>query len=155
MNELNRIISQHRTEFDSELPLEGDFERFVTKVEKPDRGGAWRFYKRGIGVAAVVILLLGIGLVWDFYTPEKEMLRVYKRYCREVANITAELQMSVNVSEIETLNEVIENISNEGIPLISLLPDEMRASEKLTVIKGYYQDKLNGIMELKTIVKSR
>ena len=106
-------------------------------------------------MAAVVIVLLGIGLVWDFYTPEKEMLRVYKRYCREVASITAELQMSVNVSEIETLNEVIENISNEGIPLISLLPDEMRASEKLTVIKGYYQDKLNGIMELKTIVKSK
>jgi hypothetical protein len=38
---------------------------------------------------------------------------------------------------------------------MSLLPDEMRASEKLAIMKGYYQDKLNGILELRKIVKSR
>ena len=155
MNELDNIISQYRSEFDSEIPVEGDFGRFLTRMEKSEKAPVWRLYKRGIGVAAAVALLLGIGVTWGFYTPEREMVRVYERYCQDVANITAELQMSVNVSKIETLNEIIENINNENIPLMSLLPNEMRASEKLAIIKGYYQDKLNGILELRTIVKSR
>ena len=155
MNELDNIISQYRSEFDSEIPMEGDFGRFLTRMEKLEKAPVWRLYKRGIGVAAAVAVLLGIGIAWGFYTPEREMVRVYERYCHEVAKITAELQMSVNVSEIGTLTEIIENISNESIPLMSLLPDEMRASEKLAIMKGYYQDKLNGILELRTIVKSR
>ncbi|MBR5610323.1 MAG: hypothetical protein IKW65_02215 [Bacteroidales bacterium] len=155
MNELDNIISQYRSVFDSEIPMEGDFRRFLTRMEKSEKAPVWRLYKRGIGVAAAVAVLLGIGIAWGFYTPEREMVRVYERYCHEVAKITAELQMSVNVSEIGTLNEIIENISNESIPLMSLLPDEMRASEKLAIMKGYYQDKLNGILELRTIVKSR
>ena len=155
MNELDNIISQYRSEFDSEIPMEGDFGRFLTRMEKSEKAPVWRLYKRGIGVAAAVAVLLGIGIAWGFHTPEREMVRVYERYCHEVAKITAELQMSVNVSEIGTLTEIIENISNESIPLMSLLPDEMRASEKLAIMKGYYQDKLNGILELRTIVKSR
>lgn len=152
---MEKIIGQHRAEFDSELPLDGDFERFVAKLEKPHKGLVWRLYRRGVGVAAVVIALLGLGLTWGFYSPDKVMVRVYERYCRDVASVTTELQMSVNVNEIDTLNEIIENISNESIPLMSLLPDEMRASERLAIVKGYYQDKLNGIWELRTIVKSR
>lgn len=155
MDELKNIIEQHRAEFDSELPLEGDFERFLTRMEKTNKAPLWRLYKRGIGVAAAVVMLLGLGIAWEFYTPEREMVRVYERYCIEVASITTELQMSVNIDEIDTLNEVIENINNESIPLMSLLPDEMRASEKLAIMKGYYQDKLNGILELRKIVKSR
>ena len=155
MNELDNIISQYRSEFDSEIPMEGDFGRFLTRMEMSEKAPVWRLYKRGIGVAAAVAVLLGIGIAWGFYTPEREMVRVYKRYCHEVAKITAELQMSVNVSEIGTLTEIIENINNESIPFMSLLPDEMRASEKLAIMKGYYQDKLNGILELRKIVKSR
>jgi hypothetical protein len=155
MDELDNIISQYRSEFDSEIPMEGDFGRFLTRMEKSEKPSVWRLYKRGIGVAAAVAVLLGIGIAWGLYTPEREMVRVYKRYCHEVAKITAELQMSVNVSEIGALTEIIENISNESIPLMSLLPDEMRASEKLAIMKGYYQDKLNGILELRKIVKSR
>lgn len=155
MNELDNIIIQCRSEFDSEIPVEGDFGRFLTRMEKTNKAPLWRLYKRGIGVAAAVVVLLGLGIAWEFYTPEREMVRVYERYCIEVASITTELQMSVNIDEIETLNDVIENINNESIPLMSLLPDEMRASEKLAIMKGYYQDKLNGILELRKIVKSR
>ena len=155
MNELDNIIIQCRSEFDSEVPLEGDFGRFLTRMEKSEKAPVWRLYKRGIGVAAAVAVLLGIGIAWGFYTPQREMVRVYERYCIEVASITTELQMSVNIDEIETLNDIIENINNESIPLMSLLPDEMRASEKLAIMKGYYQDKLNGILELRKIVKSR
>ena len=155
MNELDNIIIQCRSEFDSEVPVEGDFGRFLTRMEKTNKAPLWRLYKRGIGVAAAVVVLLGLGIAWEFYTPEREMVRVYERYCIEVASITTELQMSVNIDEIETLNDIIENINNESIPLMSLLPDEMRASEKLAIMKGYYQDKLNGILELRKIVKSR
>ena len=118
MNELDNIIIQCRSEFDSEVPLEGDFGRFLTRMEKSEKAPVWRLYKRGIGVAAAVAVLLGIGIAWGFYTPQREMVRVYERYCIEVAKITAELQMSVNVSEIGTLTEIIENISNESIPLM-------------------------------------
>lgn len=155
MNELDNIIIQSRSEFDSQIPMEGDFGRFLTRMEKTNKAPLWRLYKRGIGVAAAVVVLLGLGITWGYYTPQREMVRVYERYCRDVANITTELQMSVNVTDIPTLNEIIENISNESIPLMSLLPNEMRASEKLAIMKGYYQDKLNGILELRTIVKSR
>ena len=109
MNELDNIIIQSRSEFDSEVPVEGDFGRFLTRMEKTNKAPLWRLYKRGIGVAAAVVVLLGLGVIWRFYTPEREMVRVYERYCHEVAKITAELQMSVNVSEIGTLNEIIEN----------------------------------------------
>jgi hypothetical protein len=124
-------------------------------MEKTNIVPLWRLYKRGIGVAAAVVVLLGLGVTWRFCTPKRVMVRVYERYCIEVASITTELQMSVNIDEIETLNDIIENINNESIPLMSLLPDEMRASEKLAIMKGYYQDKLNGILELRKIVKSR
>ena len=154
-NELDNIILQCRSEFDSQIPMDGDFGRFINRMEKSGKSPVWRVYKRGIGVAAAVVVLLGLGVTWRFYTLERVMVRVYERYCIEVASITTELQMSVNIDEIETLNDVIENINNESIPLMSLLPDEMRASEKLAIMKGYYQDKLNGILELKTIVKSR
>lgn len=155
MNELDNIIIQCRSEFDSEVPVGGDFGRFLARMEKTNIVPLWRLYKRGIGVAAAVVVLLGLGVTWRFCTPERVMVRVYERYCIEVASITTELQMSVNIDEIETLNDIIENINNESIPLMSLLPDEMRASEKLAIMKGYYQDKLNGILELRKIVKSR
>lgn len=157
MEELNNIIAKHRYEFDVEMPLDGDFDRFVSKWDSVGEGVSPKrnIWRRGgviLSVAASVALMIGLGISFGYFTPQREMIRVYEEYCREVAALSAEMQMMVSVDEIEVLNNTIENIDYESIPFISLLPEEMSQKEKLRYIKEHYNQKLDGIKRFKILL---
>ena len=51
MDELKNIIAQQRAELDSELPLEGDFERFMAKWDEAESDSIFLsgyMYKQGL-----------------------------------------------------------------------------------------------------------
>lgn len=148
MNELDKIILQYRSEFDSELPVSGDFERFVSKM---DRRRGWN-YRFAASLAASVLLLLSIGAgVW-YFSPRNAIVRIYEDYYREVAKLSTEMQMMVSYDEINAINGVLEDIDYESVPFISMLPDEMNERDRLKAVKEYYGQKMEGIKRFKVLI---
>lgn len=155
MDELKNIIEQHRAELDSELPLEGDFERFIAKweeseVKKPKL--VWWRSRAFASIAASVAVVLALGLSIDYFSPQKQIVRTYIHYCNEVAAISAQMQIMVTYDKIEELNSIIENIDYESVPLMSLLPDEMSDREKLKAVREHYRQKMDGLKNFKVLL---
>lgn len=153
MKELNNIISRYRSELDKEIPLEGDFERFMAKCEDTgvvDSPKWWRVGRYAkFYVATSVVLFIAVEFAISYFSPQKQIVRVYENYCHEVAALSAEMQMMVSPDEIDGLNRMINSIDYEEIPFMSILPDEMNDREKLKLIKEYYGEKLAGVKKYK------
>lgn len=157
MKEFGRIIAKHRSEFDSEVPLEGDFERFMAKWEEVGNeqirnGRIWGWRRGVLSVAASVALVIAVGFTLRYFSPQQEILRIYEGYCEEVSALTTEMQMMVCGDEIENINNVINSINYESVPLFSLLPEEMSQREKVKLIKEHYHQKMEGIKRFKVLL---
>lgn len=157
MDKLKNIIEQQRGEFDSELPMNGDFERFVARWEetgfesrKPNV--VWWRSRVFASIAASVAIVLALGWSVDYFSPQKQIVRTYIHYCNEVAAISAQMQIMVTYDKIEELNSIIENIDYESVPLMSLLPDEMSDREKLKAVREHYRQKMDGLKNFKVLL---
>lgn len=157
MDRLEEIIAKQRSEFDSEVPLEGDFERFMAKWEvagneQVRKGRIWSWRKGALSVAASVALVIAVGFTLRYFSPQQEIIRIYEGYCEEVATLTTEMQMIVCGEEIETINNIINSIDYESVPFFSLLPEEMSQREKVKLIKEHYHQKMEGIKRFKILL---
>ena len=157
MDELKNIIAQQRAELDSELPLEGDFERFMAKWEEAESDSrkpnvVWGRSRAFVSVAASVAVVLALGFSIDYFSPQKQIVRTYTHYCNEVAAISAQMQIMVTYDKMEELNSIIENIDYESVPLMSILPDEMSDREKLKVVREHYRQKMDGLKNFKVLL---
>lgn len=157
MDKLKNIIEQQRGEFDSELPVNGDFDRFVARWEEAGSESrkpnvAWWRSRAFASIAASVAIVLALGLSIDYFSPQKQIVRTYIHYCNEVAAISAQMQIMVTYDKIEELNSIIENIDYESVPLMSLLPDEMSDREKLKAVREHYRQKMDGLKNFKVLL---
>lgn len=158
MDELEKIIKENRTLFNEGLMPDGHKERFLKKIapKQKNKIRTISFLKLSISIAAVIIISL---IITNIYISNKQIdtiidVRNYSEY-KEMTSLEQQI-----ISLTDKMNETIkyETISNinsitvETIPLSEQLPKEISEKEKAIILKKYYQQKVNALKNMKTLL---
>ena len=158
MSDLEKYIKENSRKMDAAEPASGHELRFLDKledaglVEKKTVRLNWRRLTLAVSVAAAIIV--GFVLIkpaeeialikhTDWFanaenTPEGVYEAYYNQFqkdCQEVSAYDGE--------------DVIEDITNEPIPLIDQLPDELSDAEKVAILQEHYGNLLDAVAQYK------
>lgn len=153
---LDAFISQNRESFEEELPL-GHLERFNKRMvsKNGDQSKIRRFVFSFSAVAAAVILgVIAFTQIRNSNTAQDENYE-YVYYKAQIESVKDEIfnESSQIGGAVETeAKGTVYSIMNESIPLEQLLPQELTKAQKDTILKKYYQKKLKGLNQYKSIV---
>jgi len=150
---LDAFILQNRESFEEELPL-GHIERFSKKVAlnsgKTDK--VRRLILSVSAIAAVAIIgLIAFTQINRAQNEDYEFL-YYKAQMESVKNKILNESVQIGGATETEVRGTVYSIMNEAIPLEQLLPDELTKAQKDTILKKYYQKKLNGLNQYRSIV---
>lgn len=153
---LDTFISQNRDLFDEELPL-GHLERFNRRIALKNsyKSKVRRFAISFSAVAAAVILgVIAFTQIRNSDTAEDENYEFmyYKAQIESVKNEIFNESSQIGGAVETEAKGTIYSIMNESIPLEQLLPEELTKAQKDTILKKYYQKKLKGLNQYKSIV---
>lgn len=133
-----------------DLP-EGHEERFLEKMDqrllrRQNRRIALRWTAAAAAAAAILLLVLPAG---DRYfrgarTPEA----VYNAYLQQIGTCYEQLARNYTVDAF-AWEATLASLTQETIPLVDQLPDEMPDREKTRILKQYYGALLDGANRLK------
>lgn len=154
-DEIELFISQNREAFDEELPL-GHRERFNRRLGQESHRTKTTGYITIFSAAAAAIVLGVLALtqlnIFGNSQSEEYEYQIYKAQMETVKEeIFKESAQMGGATETEAKGTVY-SIMNESIPLEQLLPDELTKAQKDTILKKYYQKKLNGLNQYRSIV---
>lgn len=169
MNELEKYIRAHAAEFDAAEVPQGHEERFLAAVEDLDcarnDGVAARSGAAGEGMAfgaagwgawavlagAVAVLLAAVVLLRPaegrgfFFGVGNDPQKVYLAYLDRVED--ARLALADN--EDYNWEGILRGMTEEAVPLIEQLPEELSGRQQARILKQYYGEILAGVEKLK------
>lgn len=159
MDALKDYIEENSGLFTEQSMPEGDTGRFLAKLEKSGikystpgkRTFSW-YRAFALPAAAMVILLLGVGIFAKVTSEENQLTRIYVEYCGEVASLSTEIQMMTEGEDLKAAQRTVDNITFEAIPFEQQLPPELPKRERLRIMKEYYTQKLDGVRRLKNLI---
>ena len=151
MKSLEEYISGNAAAFDAGLPPEGAEERFLGRWEAGRR--RVRIFLTALPAAAaaalaVLLLLPPAGRSRDWLraagdTPEG----IYAGYMAQVTMAWEKAGID------EGRSEQLRNLTEETIPLVDLLPDELSDAEKTVILKEHYNTILDGVHQILTMAE--
>ncbi len=159
MTELERYIRAHAGAFDTQEPARGHEERFLARLDVTpaiaaaphSRRSGWfrsrstRLPAYALAAFAALLLLLRPGGPRDFRGVSNDPEAIYLAYMDQVAGLYGALP-GENSAAWDT---ILQEITEEKVPLFEQLPDELPARERGRILKAYYGDLLAGARQLK------
>lgn len=137
-----------------ELP-EGHDIRFRTRLEASDRRRrSFRALLAAAAAVALIVLLRPVG-GRDYFrgvadTPDA----VYLSYLDQVAASYESLSRMPG-SENSDWELAMRSVTEETIPMIEQLPDELSDAEKTALLKAYYADLLDGVERIRKSIEKQ
>ncbi len=153
LDELDTFILQNRGSFEEELPL-GHTERFNKKValNSSKTPKVRRFILSVSAIAAIAIIgVIAFTQINSTHNEDYEFL-YYKAQIESVKDKILNESVQIGGATETEVKGTVYSIMNEAIPLEQLLPDELTKAQKDTILKKYYQKKLNGLNQYRSIV---
>ena len=157
MDKLEEYMRAHAAEFDTETPPEGHEQRFLEKAcgttESPfERLKAlfgrnrmrwsWAAVALAAAVAAVVLLPAGRR---SFLGVRNDPQKVYLAYLDRVEAISRTLPQGDDYN----WEGMLRGMTDEAVPMIEQLPEELSGRQQARILKQYYGDILAGVEQLK------
>lgn len=163
MKGLEKFVRENREWFDEQEPVEGHRERFLKKLESEVNNDAKKRKREMIilsASSAAAVLIAGIILFGHgvFRSQEDEFEKIHIEYLEEVRKYGEEIEdLSYLINgERDGYGMFFLNISeDEPIPFLAQLPDELDRSEKALLLKEYYNQKLNGLKQMKLLMSEQ
>ena len=151
MKKLDDLIRDNASAFDTEFPPEGAEERFLRKWEAGRlRVRIFRTVLPAVAAAALaaVLLLPPADRSTDWLrgagdSPEG----IYLAYMEQVSAAWEK------AGPDELWSAQLSSVTEEAIPLIDLLPDELGDTEKSAILREHYNTLLDGVHSLLTNAK--
>ena len=145
MDRLEQYIKDNRSEFEVELPSTASKSRFMSKAaQQQSRTRKFRFIYSAVSVAAVMATaFIGISNLDSF-----EIGRLYQKMT-VCENEIFSLVESTCPEDMKEVSNTIRIITDEAIPLESLLPDELEARERRRILDEYYSCKIDALERVK------
>lgn len=159
---LKDFVKEHSSQLNSYPMREGDLERFAQKVENASlRKGRWSFLMRpqfiatAAAVCTVAIVLIAVGLKNSDRANDRSVKQAEEAYLSEL-QLKAEMIIKANSQNEEVSREDLENamesLLNDPVPMSEQLSDELSSKEKLQILKAYYNQKMEGLGQFKTLL---
>ena len=176
MNELEKYIRAHAAEFDAAEAPQGHEERFLAAVEAGALNGWGRFLRFGrndrraagegtafgaagwgawgmlagavavLVVAAVVLLRPAEGRGY-FFGVGNDPQKVYLAYLDRVEDA----RLALAEREEYNYEGLLRGMTEEAVPLIEQLPEELSGRQQARILKQYYGEILAGVDKLKKV----
>lgn len=145
MDRLEQYIKDNRSEFEVELPSAASKGRFMSKAaQQQNRTRKLRFIYSAVSVAAVMtVAFIGLANLSSI-----EIGRIYHRMTVCENEIFA-LVESTCPEDMEEVSNTIRIITDETIPLESLLPEDLAARERRRILDEYYTSKIDALGRVK------
>lgn len=156
MNELERYIREHAAEFDVAEPAEGHEDRFLRRcaprndrsvVARDDR--SWSIWGWGFAVAmavlAAVVVLRPAGGRGFFFGVGNDPQKVYLAYLDKVESA----RVALADSDEYNWEGILRGMTEEAVPMIEQLPEELSGRQQARILKQYYGEILAGVEKLK------
>ncbi len=170
MDKLEEYMRAHAAEFDTEAPPEGHERRFLEKVdfstalemteealemtERPfERLRAlfgmnrmrWSWAAVALAAAVVAVVLLPAGGRRSFVGVGNDPRKVYLAYLDEVERASRALPAGDDYN----WEGILRGMTEEAVPMIEQLPEELSEREQARILKEYYGGILAGVEQLK------
>ncbi len=145
MTELERYITDNRSEFDYVPVPDHSRERFMTTVaaeKRKRRSWLAGFASTGIAAALAAVLIL---------THEPSMEDILKKHHTRLTEIELDivsLTQGYYPDEVEEIMNSIRSITFEAIPLEDQLPEALPIHDRLRILNEYYDQKYKALESL-------
>ena len=157
MTDLEKYIKENNRKMDAAEPASGHESRFLDKLEEAGLTEkktvviSWR--RIAVAVACAAAIVAGVIIFkpsaeltvkhtdW-FANAEKTPEGVYEAYYNQFQKDCQE------ISAFDT-DDVLEDITNESIPLLDQLPDELSDAEKVAILEDHYGALLDAVAQYK------
>lgn len=139
MDSLEKYIREQAPAFDSESPSEEAREQFLARWEEADRSAGsrrlrflhWTLPAVAAGLA-ILFLVTRPRTADPFQGVESDPEGIYARYLAQVAEGWQAVGADENAAGL------LYDLTEESIPLIDQLPEELPEAEKAEILRGYY-----------------
>lgn len=157
---LKDFIKEHSQQLNSYQMRDGDLERFTQKVENASlRKGRWSFLTQGrfiaataaVCVIAAIFVIAGIRSTDNGREPERLEQAYIASLQLKAAQIIKANAENENLSE-EDLANSMESLLNDPVLMSEQLSDELSPKEKIRILKEYYNQKMEGLGQFKTLL---
>lgn len=158
MDKLEEYMRSHAAEFDTETPPEGHEGRFLEKAcgmtESPfERLKAlfgrnrmrWSWAAVALAAAVAAVVLLPAGGRGAFLGVRNDPQKVYLAYLDRVERASRALEGEDDYN----WEGMLRGMTEEAVPMIEQLPDELSEREQARILKQYYGEILAGVEQLK------
>lgn len=160
MNNLEEYIRQNREAFDDQELPEGHLARFEEKLEsyKPRKVVRMR-WMRLIGMAAAAAAAAVAAVVIFINRPEDREEDWFAgvgndqvEICNAYYERMADLYESITRAHPDGSMDVeVASLAEGGVSMIDQLPDELGTEERAAILKEYYGNLLDGMVEINNI----
>lgn len=145
MDRLEQYITDNRNEFNAELPSGASKDRFMSKVvQEQSRTRKLRFLYSAVGAAAA----MAMAFVTNANLSSMEIGRIYHKMTVCENEIFAWVE-STCPEDMEEISNTIRIITDEAIPLESLLPEDLASKERRRILDEYYSSKIDALERVK------
>lgn len=155
MDNLEKYITEHRSELDSaDLPA-GSRERFMAAAQALEKTQQRRRRARvvslsfaGLAAACVAVFMVLLS--------QPDLSRELEKHHRRLAEKESEIMILADQEFPQDKDQIISTIRAiliEAIPLEDQLPDEISAKEKSEILSSYYNQKYAALENLMTQYK--
>ena len=144
MSNLEEYIRENTSQLDTALPPEGTQEQFLLRWETGRK--RQRLFYYAVSAAAALALLLALQPWNSFRGTGSHPDAVYQRYMALAAEAWED------VAADEQASAALLSLTEEAVPLLEQLPEELSPREQAAILRAYYGDLLAGVDKVKKTV---
>lgn len=158
MDSLRNFIDENRESFNTSELRSGHKERFLKRLKDQKTESHTKFiimlqWAR-MAVASVVVILMAIPI---FVNQRFSQMESGEYFTQLLENQSDRIEKLANTLDPETqynVKSTLRQLTEDPIPLVQQLPNSISRKVRREIVKGYYNNKLEGAERLETYVKS-
>lgn len=158
MDSLRNFINENRDSFNNSELRSGHKERFLKRLKGQKTESHTQFiiipqWAR-MAVASAVVILMAIPI---FVNQRFSQMESGEYFAQILENQSDRIEKLANTLDPETqynVKSTLRQLTEDPIPLVQQLPNSISRKERREIVKGYYNNKLEGAERLESYVKS-
>lgn len=158
MDNLRNFINENRESFNNSELRSGHKERFMKRLKDNEAKPVTHFifmpqWAR-LAVASAVVLLMAVPIFVNHRYSQMESGEYFAQILESQSDRIEKLADELDPETQYNVKSTLRQLTDEATPLVQQLPSTISRRERREIVKGYYNNKLDGAERLEIYVKS-